>query len=441
MQKLVLLILFIFSLTLVACGGGGSSSPSDSTKNDVIDGNTVPAADAGADQNVTTASSVQLDASSSHDEDEGDLLTYRWELTSIPTGSSATLSDAEIVNPTFTPDLDGEYRLELIVDDGKNSSDPDSVLITASTDNSAPVADAGPDRDVFTSDNVTLDGSGSSDADGDQLTYDWMFVTAPSGSSASLSDSTEVSPTFTADLDGAYEISLVVNDGTASSAEDTVIIDATVSNTVPVADAGIDQNVTVGDVVNLDGSGSSDADGDSLTYSWTFQSLPTGSTATLSENDAVNPTFTADLDGSYVLNLTVNDGLVSSQTDSLLVEAQAPALEIGTPYTAADGLTVTINSIVVTEKIGSFTYAVDYTLENQTMDVIDEGTFKLYFNDNTGLPQYGFFDKLFPGDSTHRSYVFEEVKSKVPTVLGYHHDHFFSDTPPAGSLLWEIVMP
>lgn len=97
--------------------------------------------------------------------------------------------------------------------------------------NNAPVANAGPDQNVSTSSLVTLDGSGSSDADGDTLTYSWSLVSMPDGSAATLSDSTVVGPTFTADVDGTYVISFVVNDGTADSSPDTVTITATTFST------------------------------------------------------------------------------------------------------------------------------------------------------------------------------------------------------------------
>jgi hypothetical protein len=87
----------------------------------------------------------------------------------------------------------------------------------------APHADAGPDQNVKTGSLVTLDGSGSSDLDGDDLTYSWSFVSNPG--SAVLSDSTAVNPTFTPSVHGIYELSLVVNDGTSDSMKpDSVVI-------------------------------------------------------------------------------------------------------------------------------------------------------------------------------------------------------------------------
>jgi len=80
------------------------------------------------------------------------------------------------------------------------------------------------------------------------------------------------------------------------------------SNTAPVANAGIAQSCEVGDIVTLDGAASSDADGDSLTYAWSFTSRPAESTATLSSVNAVQPTFTPDFAGTYVVSLIVNDG-------------------------------------------------------------------------------------------------------------------------------------
>ena len=96
-----------------------------------------------------------------------------------------------LINPTFTVDKPGSYVAQIIVNDGQVDSLPSTVTIT--TQNSPPVANAGPDQTVFVGTTVTLDGSGSTDVDGDLLSYHWSLITVPEGSAASLSDATAVS--------------------------------------------------------------------------------------------------------------------------------------------------------------------------------------------------------------------------------------------------------
>src|SRR5512133_722055 len=161
--------------------------------------------------------------------------------------------------------------------------------------NTASVASAGADQSVATGALVTLDGSGSSDADGDALTYLWAFASRPDGSAAGLSSTSAIAPTFTADVAGTYVVRLTVNDGTVDGAADEVTVTAATPNAAPVANAGPDQAVATGALVTLDGSGSSDADGDALTYLWACAARPGGSAAGLSSTSAIAPTFTADV--------------------------------------------------------------------------------------------------------------------------------------------------
>ncbi|NBV05425.1 MAG: hypothetical protein EBS08_07175, partial [Cytophagia bacterium] len=86
-------------------------------------------------------------------------------------------------------------------------------------------------------------------------------------------------PQFTADLAGTYVIALVVNDGKVSSTRATVNVVASVNNSAPVAIPGPNQNVPLGTVVTLDGTGSTDANFDTLTYKWAMIGRPDGSTA------------------------------------------------------------------------------------------------------------------------------------------------------------------
>ncbi|MGR9071590.1 MAG: RHS repeat-associated core domain-containing protein [Gammaproteobacteria bacterium] len=117
-------------------------------------------------------------------------------------------------------------------------------------------------------------------------------------------------------------------------------------NTVPFADAGVNQTVLVGSTVSLDGGGSFDDDGDALQYRWTLIAKPSGSLATL--NDAASPSasFSADAAGYYVAELIVNDGQLNSSpsqvTISVLEPNAAPVLNPIGNQTVALGTALTL---------------------------------------------------------------------------------------------------
>ena len=191
-----------------------------------------------------------------------------------------------------------------------------SYTVDATPANRPPIANAGPDQTAFVSDRVTLDGSASADIDGDLLSFSWTLTSAPAGSGAFVSDSSAVMPTSDLDRPGSYVLSLVVNDGQVDSLPDTVVVDT--RNSPPVANAGDDQTVFVGTEVSLDGSGSTDVDGDLLTFSWVLSNVPPGSTAVLSDADTVMPKFLVDVPGNYSITLVVHDGSVPSAPDTVL---------------------------------------------------------------------------------------------------------------------------
>lgn len=371
--------IFFFSVlisSLTACGGGSKassssvSSISSASVSSASVANTPPIANAGVDQNVPIQTLITLDGSSSSDED-GDTLTYQWLLTSVPSGSLASLSSSTAVSPTFTANVEGSYVVQLIVNDGKTDSVADTVTVVAAKENSAPVANAGPDQNVFIMSSIMLDGSASSDADGDTLSYKWLFASVPSGSFASLSGTNAVSPTFTADVEGSYVVQLIVNDGKTDSVADTVTIVASKENSAPVANAGPDQSVNINSLVVLDADKSTDADKDGLSYSWVFVSKPIDSMATLDNPAVVNPTFRADVVGSYVLSLVVNDGLVSSEPDNIQINATQPKVtlyqdngnflgslfaEVAFPYSVTSSVQASVSGIPTptTYKLGKF---------------------------------------------------------------------------------------
>ncbi|MGB5602499.1 MAG: PKD domain-containing protein, partial [Gammaproteobacteria bacterium] len=297
--------------------------------------------------------------------------TYNWSLTTVPAGSLAALSGPTTVNPSFTIDVAGTYTAELIVNDGTVNSVADEVII--STTNSAPVADAGDDHSAPVNDTVTLDGSGSTDVDGDSLTYNWSLTTVPVGSSAALTGPTTVYPSFTIDVAGTYTAQLIVNDGTVNSIPDTVNISTT--NSAPVADAGADQSALVNDTVTLDGSGSTDVDGDALTYSWSLTS-PTGSTAVLSNITVINPSFTIDVPGTYTAQLIVNDGTVNSFADTVNISTDntAPVADAGVEQASFVGGSVILDGSSSNDADGdalTFSWSLTAVPEGSTTSLSD----------------------------------------------------------------------
>lgn len=307
----------LYALGLVV-GDGEASSEMAVVTVAVAAANAAPVADAGLAQNVVVGAVVRLDASASSDANR-DPLSYSWSLVSKPAGSAASLSAADAVRPTFTADAPGTYVFSLSVSDGVLRSDFAAVSVVASSVNAIPVALTGPDQRVLMGTLVTLDGSGSTDADRDPLSYEWMLVSKPEGSTATLSSVIAERPTFTADLAGTYVFSLTVSDGVSRSDFEVVSVVATATNAAPVAQAGPDQTVRVGGVVTLDGSGSTDANRDTLLYDWTLVSKPAGSAANLSSITVQRPTFTADVIGTYVFSLMVSDGLADSRSDVVVI--------------------------------------------------------------------------------------------------------------------------
>jgi hypothetical protein len=313
---------------LIVNDGTDDSVPAIVSINAATGTNTPPIANPGTRQNVIAGWLVSLDGSASSDANS-DPLTYKWTLAYRPVGSSATLVDATTVAPKFRVDLAGVYIAKLVVNDGTVNSPAASVVINVVAGNAPPVANAGTAQNVLTGTVTTLNGRASSDANGDPLTYHWTWIYKPTGSKAVLNGMTRPRPTFSADLAGDYIASLVVNDGLVNSAPAAVIVTATAGgNAVPVANAGTMQNVNTGTLVTLDGSGSSDANGDPITYNWKLVSKPAGSVAILAGETTASPSFTPDQGGAYVATLTVKDGIVFSAPSTVLVNAVPNATPI-----------------------------------------------------------------------------------------------------------------
>jgi hypothetical protein len=135
-------------------------------------------------------------------------------------------------------------------------------------------------------------------------------------------------------------------------------------------------------------------------------------------------------------SIVVVVGLLLSLVVSAPSQAAESCAQPNVPTLGDDSLTVTMLSISTVEKTGSFQLTINYRLTNLTSyKKIDEGTFKIFFTDNTSESQYGFFGSFFPGDSRDRSYTWEYLKGKSPLAISYNAG-FFTNQISASKLNW-----
>ena len=175
--------------------------------------------------------------------------------------------------------------------------------------NNPPVADANGPYTGTEDIGVDFNGSGSSDQDGDPLTYRWDFGDGSTGAG--------VNPTHAYTAGGEYTVTLVVNDGRADSTTDTTTADIAEVNDSPVADAGLDQTALMDETVTFEGSSSYDIDGNITIFDWDFGDGITGSGITTSHAYSVA--------GTYYVTLTVTDdgGLTGTDTAQITVTEEA----------------------------------------------------------------------------------------------------------------------
>lgn len=280
--------------------------------------NEQPVARVTAPNTATKRSAISLDGSHSYDPD-GDSLKYQWWLHPEVSSSGAKLMANTDPTAAFTPDVSGRYDVALVVNDGQLDSVP--MILTVAVNNTAPIASAKTNLTGPVNTPIILDGSKSSDPDGDSLTYAWTLTSQPPGSTAQLGKANTSQAVLTPDVMGIYNAQLVVNDGEANSAPANVRAVVGIAGTNPVASAGPNQTVPVGSLVTLDGTGSTDPNGQTLTYAWSFAAFP-GTAPALSDPSSPHPTFTPTVPGIFVLSLVVSDMYFVSAPATVTITAQ-----------------------------------------------------------------------------------------------------------------------
>jgi hypothetical protein len=223
------------------------------------------------------------------------------------------------------------------------------VSAALSTNNQQPLANAGPDQNVNEGVIVTLSGANSKDPEGGALTYAWLQV---SGTPVVLNNPSASQTTFTplnVGPDGeTLGFQLTVTDPGGLQSSDTCLVNVLWINQPPAANAGTDQSVNEGAMVTLNGSGSADPDGFTLTYEW-IQTI--GTPVALSSRFAVQPTFLApgvrEAGESLTFQLTVTDSGGLQTRDFCIVNVvwvnRPPAADAGTDQNVNHGVSVALD--------------------------------------------------------------------------------------------------
>lgn len=256
---------------------------------------------------------VVLFLAGSASDTDGDGMTNVWE-------TSHGLNPYDPSDALFDPDGDGLVnRDECRAGTSPSKADTDDDGVSDSLEvsrgqnpldawDNRPTARAGPDQEVDPT-VVTLDGTASSDPNGDPLTFAWSQV---SGFSVRLNGSATPKPTFLAKKQGEYRFRLVVKDGRVESLPDETAV--RVRNVAPTADAGPDQVLNVGTTVTLDGNASRDPNEDSLRYAWRQVE---GDPVRLQGADRVQASFVPRNSGALRFELVVCDAELCSAPDAV----------------------------------------------------------------------------------------------------------------------------
>lgn len=304
-----------YRVQLIVTDGALSSAPSIVTiRRGTKKTNTRPLAEAGPDiSSFGVGLPVVLQAGLTVD-DDADFLTYRWSVLSSPAGSlaSPTFNDP---NPIFRPDAAGLWHLQVNVSDGKSESIATVLLNTSLEVAPVPNADvmAGtPDPALFqfSSNPFTayVDPNGTYPAP----TASWTVLSRPAGSVAGLATPSAEDTAFPADIDGDYAVQVRVAD--PGSTDSLQSVGVTRGSSVPVAVVDrlhfVDWREDL--PVTLDASESWDPQGLPITYEWKIVHRPSGSVTELINPTLPWATMLLDVEGSYVVQLVVSNGVAKS---------------------------------------------------------------------------------------------------------------------------------
>lgn len=232
-------------------------------------------------------------------EDDGEIVSYRWNVTSAPSGSNPTLNPQYGKNTGFTPDMTGDYTVTLTVIDNQGLSESCDIVVHSIV--GPPVAIC-PEGNFETSvgRTVTIEGDGFDDVM--IVSFIWEVVEAPEDSLAQPEPPNTPVTTFTPDKTGEYLLRLTVTDNQGESSFCEVRV---IASGAPVAICPQDMVAPTRRPLTLHGEGSDD--GVIVAWQWELLSKPFGSVATLDPINTQDTVLIPDKVGDYIIRLTVID--------------------------------------------------------------------------------------------------------------------------------------
>jgi PKD repeat protein len=273
-------------------------------------------ASAGGPYSGTVGNAVAFNAAGARDANgpsSGPSIRYTWNFGDGTLGSGMSASHAYSAA--------GSYAVTLTVDNGHGKAAQVKTAVTVADAQETPVAVPGGPYESGGSQPIQFDGSassgGGSSGGGGRLTYLWSFG---DGQSA-----TGPRPMHQYAAAGTYTVTLTVDDG--HGGVNTATTMATVPDLkAPVANTGGPYAGLAGTAVDFSAAKSSDPNGYSLTYAWTFGDKGTGT--------GEKPVHTYVLPGTYTVSLTVKDshGATAKSTTTASIAA-VPVANPGGPYT------------------------------------------------------------------------------------------------------------
>ncbi len=302
---------YVFRLTVTDNLGATAFDDIQITVNPAA--NIPPTANAGSDQTITLpVNTVSLSGSGT--DADGTVTTYAWTKVSGP--AAGTITNAAAAATSVTALVQGVYVFRLTVTDNQGATSFDDVQITVNpAPNVPPTANAGSDQSItLPVSTVNLSGSGT-DVDGTITSYLWTKVSGPVA--GTITSNTSAFTSVTGLVAGIYKFELKVTDNNGATDTDTMQVIVFAPNIPPVANAGLNQSITLPtNSATLSGSGT-DVDGTVISYKWTKISGPATGTIT----NAANPvtTITGLSAGVYTFELKITDNNGATATDNVQV--------------------------------------------------------------------------------------------------------------------------